>query len=171
MVVALTDVKGDDLAVLGITVDEGDVVEKMKVLLRILQTFMEVEADNIVGYVVTTRLHAVDDAAYALFLRVKTEIDEGDFETCGAEVIYHPQHHFAGKVGFEGKVFLLLQGLVLLLLQFGGNGAAHPAVGPVGMIAAEVEHQFVAVKRCSADVEGAGAALACTVRTGNDGEF
>ena len=171
MGVALTDMKGDDLAVLGITVDEGDVVEQTEVLLRVLQTFVEVEADNIVGYVVAAHLHTMNDAAYALFLRVKTEIDEGDFETCGAEVVYHPQYHVAGKVGFESKIFLLLQCFVLLFFQFGGNGAAHPAVRPVGMLTAEVEHEFIAVERCGADVERTETALACTVRTGYDGKL
>lgn len=171
MRLALADIQGNDLTVLGIAVNEGDVVEQMEVLLDILQAFVKVEADNIVGYVVTTGLYTMDDAAHALFLRIKTEIDKGDFEPGSAEVVYHPQHHVAGKVGFEGKVFLLLQGFVLLLLQFGGNGAAHPAVGPVEMFAAEVEHQFVAIKRCGADVEGAEAALARTVRTGNNSKL
>ena len=44
MGVALADVQGDDLAVLGITVDEGDVVEQTEVLLRVLQAFVEVLA-------------------------------------------------------------------------------------------------------------------------------
>ena len=171
MSLALADVKGDNLTVLGITVNEGDVVEQTDVLLRVLQAFGEVEADNVVGYIVTTGLHAMDDAAHALFLRVKTKIDEGDFEPGGAEIVYHPQHHVAGKISFEGKVFLLLQGLVLLFFQFGCNGAAHPAVGPVGMLAAEVEHQFIAVERGGADVEGAETALACTVRTGYNGKL
>ena len=44
MGVALADVQGDDLAVLRITVDEGDVVEQTEVLLRVLQAFVEILA-------------------------------------------------------------------------------------------------------------------------------
>ena len=171
MDLALADVQGNNLAILGIAIDEGDVVEQAKVLLRVLQTFSEIEADNIVGYVVAARLYAVDDAAHALFLGVKTEIDEGDFEPCNAEVVYHPQHHFGREIGLEGEVFLLLQCFVLLFLQFGGYGATHPAVGPVGVLATKVEHEFVAVERGGADVEGAEAALTRAIRTGYDGEL
>lgn len=171
MGMALADVQGDNLAVLRITVDKGDVVEQSEALLCVLQTFVEVEADNIVGYIVTARLYTMDDTAHALFLRVKAEIDEGDFEPGGAEVFYHSQYHVGREIGFEGEVFLLLQSLVLLLIQFGGNGAAHPAVGPVWMLTAKVEHEFVTVERCGADVERAEATLARTVRTGNDGEL
>ena len=49
MGVALADVQGDDLTILGITVYEGDVVEQTKVLLDILQAFVEIKANNIVG--------------------------------------------------------------------------------------------------------------------------
>ena len=129
------------------------------------------EADNVVGDIVTARLYAVDDAAHAFVLGVKAEIDEGDFEPGSAEVVYHPQHHVGREIGLESEVFLLLQRLVLLHLQFGGNCAAHPAVGPVGMLAAKVEHEFVAVERGGADVEGAETALARTVRSCYDGEL
>ena len=44
MGVALADVQGDNLAVLGVAVDEGDVVEQTEVLLRVLQAFVEVLA-------------------------------------------------------------------------------------------------------------------------------
>ena len=129
------------------------------------------EADDVVGNIVTARLYAVDDTAHTFILGVKAKIYEGDFEPGSAEVVYHPQHHVGREIGLEGEVLLLLQSLVLLLLQFGGYGAAHPAVGPVGMLAAQVEHEFVAIKRGGADVEGAEAALARAVRTGNDSEL
>ena len=171
MGVALADVQGDNLSVLGIAVDESDVIEQTEVQLSVLQAFVEVEADNVIGDIVTARLYAVDDAAHAFVLGVKAKIYEGDFEPCSTEVVYHPQHHVGREIGFEGEVFLLLQRLVLLLLQFGGYGTAHPAIGPVGMLAAQVEHEFVAIERGGADVEGAETALARTVRTCYDGEL
>ena len=81
------------------------------------------------------------------------------------------QHHVAGEVGLEGEILVLFERFGLLLLQLRDDGAAHPAVGPVGVLAAQVEHQLVAVERLGADVEGSEAALACAVRSGNDGEF
>ena len=44
MGVALADVQGDNLAVLGIAVDESDVIEQTEVQLRVLQAFVEVLA-------------------------------------------------------------------------------------------------------------------------------
>ena len=44
MGVALADVQGDNLAVLGIAVDESDVIEQTEVLLSVLQAFVEVLA-------------------------------------------------------------------------------------------------------------------------------
>ena len=168
---ALADVQGYDVAVVAVAIDEGEVVEKAEVLLCVLQPLVEIEADNIVGYVVAARLHTVDDAAHALVLVAKTEIAERNLETCSAEVLDHVQHHVAGKVGLEGEVLVLFERFGLLLLQLRGDGAAHPTVGPVGMLAAQVEHQLVAVERLGADVEGTKAALARAVRSGNDGEF
>ena len=168
---ALADVQGYDVAVVAVAVDESEVVEEAEVLLRILQPFMEVEADNIVGNIVATRLHAVDDAAHALVLVAETEIAERNLEACGTEVLNHVQHHVAGKVGLEGKVLVLFERLGLLLLQLRGDGAAHPAVGPVRMFATQVEHQLVAVERLGADVERTEAALARAVRSGDNRKF
>ena len=44
MGVALADVQGDNLAVLGIAVDESDVIEQTEVQLSVLQAFVEVLA-------------------------------------------------------------------------------------------------------------------------------
>ena len=159
------------MAIVAVTVDEGEIIEETEVLLRILQPFVKVEADNIVGNIVATRLYTVDDAAHALILVAKTEIAKGYLEACGTEVLDHVQHHVAGKVSLKGKVLVLFERLGLLLLQLRGDGAAYPTVGPIGMFAAQVEHQLVAVERLGADVEGTEAALARTVRSGNDGEF
>ena len=70
---ALADVQGYDVAVVAVAVDESEVVEEAEVLLRVLQSFVEVEADNIVGYIVATRLYTMDDAAHALVLVAKTK--------------------------------------------------------------------------------------------------
>jgi len=168
---ALADVQGYDVAVVAVAVDESKIVEEAEVLLRVLQPFVEVEADDVVGYIVAARLHAVDDAAHALVLVAKTKIAERNLEASSAEVLDHVQHHVARKVSLERKVLVLFERIGLLFLQLRGDGAAHPTVGPVGMFAAQVEHQFVAVERLDTDVEGAEAALARTVRPGNDGEF
>ena len=168
MRLALTDVQGYDMAVVAVAVDEGEVVEEAEVLLRVLQPFVEIEADDVIGNIVATRLHTVDDAAHALILVAKTEIAERNLEACSTEVLNHVQHHVAGKVGLEGKVLVLFERLGLLLLQLRGDGAAHPTVGPVGMFAAQVEHQLVAVERLGADVEGTEAALARAVRSGDN---
>jgi len=165
---ALVDVQGYDVAVVAVAVDESEIVEEAEVLLCVLQSFVEVEADNIVGYIVATRLYTMDDAAHALVLVAKTEVTERNLEASGTEVLDHVQHHVAGKVGLEGKVLVLFDRLGLLLLQLRGDGAAHPAVGPVGMFAAQVEHQLVAVERLGADVEGTEAALARAVRSGDN---
>ena len=74
---ALADVQGYDVAVVAVAVDESEVVEEAEVLLRILQPLVKVEADNIVGNIVTARLHTVDDATHALILVAKTEIAKG----------------------------------------------------------------------------------------------
>ena len=168
MRLALADVQGYDMAVVAVAVDESEVVEEAEVLLRVLQSFVEVEADDIVGNVVATCLHAVYDAAHALVLVAKTEIAERNLETCGTEILNHVQHHVAGKVSLEGEVLVLFERLGLLLLQLRGDGAAHPAVGPVGMLSAQVEHQLVAVERLGADVEGTEAALARAVWSGDN---
>ena len=167
----LADVQGYDVAVVAIAIDKSEVVEEAEVLLRVLQPLVEVEADDVVGNVVAARLHTVNDAAHALFLVAKAKITEGNLEACGTKILNHVQDYVAGKVGLEGKVFVLFKSLSFLLLQLRGDGAAHPTVRPVGMFAAQVEHQFVAVERLDADVEGAEAALARAVRSGNDGEF
>ena len=44
MGVALADVQGDNLSVLGIAVDESDVIEQTEVQLSVLQAFVEVLA-------------------------------------------------------------------------------------------------------------------------------
>lgn len=93
MSIALTDMQRNDLTIIGITVNKSDVVEKVEMLLHVLQAFVEVEADNVICYVVATRLHSVDDTAHTFILGVKAEVDEGDFETGSAEVVYHSQHH------------------------------------------------------------------------------
>jgi hypothetical protein len=50
---ALADMQGYDVAVVAVAVDESDIIEEAEVMLRVLQSFVEVEADNIVGNVVT----------------------------------------------------------------------------------------------------------------------
>ena len=78
MRLVLADVQGYDVTVVAVAVDEGEVVEEVKVLLRILQPLVEVEADYIVGNVVTTRLNTVNDTAHAFVLVAETEIAKGN---------------------------------------------------------------------------------------------
>ena len=59
MRLALVDVQGYDVAVVAVAVDESEIVEEAEVLLCVLQSFVEVEADNIVGYIVATRLYTM----------------------------------------------------------------------------------------------------------------
>jgi len=137
---ALADVQGYDVAVVAVAIDESKVVEEAKVLLCVLQPFVEVETDYIVANVVTTRLNTVDYTAHALVLVAEAKITERNLEASGAEVLNHVQHHFTGEVRLEGEILMLFECLVLLLLQLRGDGAAHPTVGPVWMFAAQVEH-------------------------------
>ena len=114
MRLALADVQGYDVAVVAVAVDESEVVEEAEVLLRILQPFVEVEADNIIRNIVATRLYAVDDAAYALVLIAEAEVAEG----CGTEVLNHVQHHVAGKVGLEGEALCCSSASAFCLSMF-----------------------------------------------------
>ena len=65
--------QGYDVAVVAVAVDEGEIIEETEVLLRILQPFVKVEADDVGGNIVATRLHTVDEAAHALVLVAKTK--------------------------------------------------------------------------------------------------
>ena len=168
MRLVLADVQGYDVTVVAVAVDEGEVVEETKVLLRILQPLVEVEADYIVGNVVTTRLNTVDDTAHAFVLVAETEIAKGNLEVRGAEVLNHVQHNIARKVGLKGEVLVLFKCLALLFFQLRGNGSAHPVVGPVRMLATQVEHQLIAVERLGTDVEGTEAALTSAVRSSDN---
>ena len=171
MRLALADVQGYDVAVVAIAINESKVVEKAEVVLRVFQPLVKIEADYIVGNIVATRLYAVDDAAHALVLIAETEIAKGNLKASGTEIFNHVQHHVAGEVGLEGEILVLFERFGLLLLQLRDDGAAHPAVGPVGVLAAQVEHQLVAVKRLGTDVEGTEAALARAVRSGDNSKF
>ena len=142
---AFANMQGYDMAIVAVAVNESQIIEEAEVLLRVLQSLMEVEADNVIGNVVATCLHTVDDAAHALVLVEEAEVTEGNLEACGTKVLNHVQHHVAGKIGLEGEVLVLFKCLSHLLFQLRGNGAAHPTVGPVGMFAANVEHQLVTV--------------------------
>ena len=116
MRLALADMQGYDVAVVAVAIDEGKVVKEVEVLLRVLQPLVEVEADYIVGNVVATRLHAVDDAAHALVLVAEAEIAERNLEVCSTEILNHVQHHVAGEIGLESEVLVLFERFSLLLL-------------------------------------------------------
>ena len=62
------------MAIVAVAVNESQIVEEAEVLLRVLQSFMEIEADNVIGNVVATCLYTVDDAAHALVLVEEAEV-------------------------------------------------------------------------------------------------
>ena len=62
------------MAVVAVAVDEGDVIEESEVLLRVLQPFVEIEADDFIGYVVTTRQSVGLSACVILLFRTNLNV-------------------------------------------------------------------------------------------------
>ena len=82
-----------NVTIFTITINKREVVKKMKMVLRVLQSLMKVKTDNIVCNIMPSSLYTVDDAAHAFILAVKAKLAKGYFETRCTEILNHMKNH------------------------------------------------------------------------------
>lgn len=64
------NMQGYDVPIVGIAINKGEIVEEMKVLFDIPQSFLKIKPYDLIGHIVTTRLNPKHHATDTFRLRI-----------------------------------------------------------------------------------------------------